>query len=98
VAGADVVPTRFLVRLSYPKPSQTPLEETSAHGSPEESMRVKITVAKEDLKRLVIDYIAQKISEGILDPKLVKIETKSTQNYRSEWEDADFRATFDGEL
>jgi hypothetical protein len=42
------------------------------------------------LKQLVVDYFE---SKGLdIEPSNVIIEVKSTQNYKSEWEPAAFRA------
>jgi hypothetical protein len=59
-------------------------------------MHINITVNEADLKSLVFAHIIKQIPEGQFDPKKVKIETKSQQNYRSEWEaGAGFRATYE---
>ena len=60
-------------------------------------MKVTIYITKEELKKLVINHIEQKL-QGDFDPNHIKIETKSTQNYKSEWESADFRAIYEGEI
>jgi hypothetical protein len=55
-------------------------------------MRVELTNA--DVIRLVVNEIAARTGTQP-DLKRVKIETKSAQNYRSEWEIADFRAVYE---
>jgi hypothetical protein len=61
-------------------------------------MRVAITISKEELKKLVLEKLAEKFEGSSFNPINVKIETKSQQNYKSEWEDADYRATYNGEV
>lgn len=59
-------------------------------------MKLRIEVTQEELKQLVYDRMAQLLGEVPFDPKDVKIETKSQQNYRSEWEsNAGFRAVIE---
>lgn len=50
-----------------------------------------IEITEYDLRKLVREYLSLKM--GIkLDDSDIKIETKSKQNYKSEWESAEFRA------
>lgn len=56
-------------------------------------METVITYNKEDLKRLIIDDIHVRTGQSI-DTINVSIETKSSQNYKSEWEQADFRGVY----
>lgn len=59
-------------------------------------MKFQITISTDELKELVMQHIKDKL--GIqFDPNRLRIEVKSSQNYRSEWEIADFRATYQGE-
>lgn len=58
-------------------------------------MTIHIELGEEDLKKLVIEEIERRLGEITFDIKNVRIEVKSKQNYRSEWEPADFRAVFD---
>ena len=52
---------------------------------------IRIEVDKATLRVLVRDYLA---SMGVdVTEDEVKIETRSLQNWKSEWESADFRAT-----
>lgn len=55
-------------------------------------MHIEITLTEHDLKQLVISEIARRMGELPLDVSEVKIEVKSSQNYKSEWETANFRA------
>jgi len=52
---------------------------------------INIEVDENTLRRLVKRYLEQQIGAE-LDEKDISIETKSKQNYRSEWESAAFRA------
>lgn len=52
---------------------------------------IDIEIDEKTLKDLVVNYLSKKLN-GHIDPKDIKIETKSAQNYRSEWEKAKFRA------
>jgi hypothetical protein len=61
-------------------------------------MKGLIELDKEDLNRLVIDELRRKLGDIKLDHTCVKIETRSVQNYKSEWECADFRAVYTGPL
>lgn len=53
---------------------------------------ISITVTKEKLRELVVNHL-QTLVNVDFDPKKVVIETRSKQNYKSEWENADFRAS-----
>lgn len=65
-------------------------------------MAGKITVeyTEADLKQLIRDDMERKMPNIIVGKHDIKIETKSKQNYRSEWENAAFRGTVEiaGEL
>ncbi len=54
-------------------------------------MKIDIEIGEEDLKKLIIEHLEEilKVSLSIDD---VRIEVKSKQNYKSEWESASFRA------
>lgn len=58
-------------------------------------MKLHVEIDKKELKKLVIAAISEQIGNMGFDPEFVQIETKSQQNYRSEWEEADFRAILD---
>lgn len=58
---------------------------------------ITIEIDQRVLIDLVCSYIQEKTGNTI-EPSCVKIETKSKQNYRSEWERADFRATYSSSL
>lgn len=55
---------------------------------------ISITVTKEKLRELVVNHL-QTLVNVDFDPKKVVIETRSKQNYKSEWENADFRAKYE---
>lgn len=57
-------------------------------------MNVEITYTEQDLKRLVMEDIQRKLGDVPFDEKKVVIETKSKQNFKSEWESAAFRASY----
>ena len=57
-------------------------------------MNVTFTIDKEELKNLIVRHLANKTGISI-DPKYLSIQVKSKQNYKSEWEDADFKAIYD---
>jgi hypothetical protein len=61
-------------------------------------MKAKIEIDTAELKQIIITQISYKIGDMTFDPKKVKIEVKSKQNYKSEWEEADFRAIYEGDI
>lgn len=62
-------------------------------------MTVIISLTEKDLKQLVVDEIRKQTNQSSILPENVKIETKSSQNYKAEWESgAGFRATVAVEL
>ncbi len=52
---------------------------------------VDIEINEATLKRLVCDYLTEVLGASI-EEKDIQIQTKSKQNYKSEWETAAFRA------
>lgn len=58
-------------------------------------MKVRLELSRQQLERLVVNHFREKLGEMAFDEKKIKIETKSSQNYRSEWESADFRAVYE---
>lgn len=56
-------------------------------------MQIKIELDENDLKRLVANEIHDKMPEANIKESDIKITVKSKQNFRSEWEEAEFRAT-----
>lgn len=55
-------------------------------------MQLEIILTADDLKILVRDELQRRLGTIELDLCEVKIETKSVQNYKAEWETANFRA------
>ena len=53
--------------------------------------KVDIEIDEKTLKGLVLDYVTTLIGSDFCEDD-VRIQVKSRQNYRSEWETADFRA------
>lgn len=56
-------------------------------------MQIEITLTETDLKRLVIAELQSRLGNVVIEPKDVRIQVKSKQNYKADWEVADFRAT-----
>lgn len=52
---------------------------------------IVIEIDESKLKQLVLEYLNDRVDAGI-ELSDVTIEVKSKQNYRSEWEYAQFRA------
>lgn len=55
-------------------------------------MKINIEMTEEDLKTQVINWFEKNTALEI-DPKDIRIMVKSKQNYKSEWEVAEFKAT-----
>ncbi len=53
---------------------------------------LKIEIDERLLKRLVLNYLKEEMGSLPIKEEDVKIEVKSKQNYRAEWEVAAFRA------
>jgi ribosomal protein L25 (general stress protein Ctc) len=53
---------------------------------------INIEVDENKLRSILRDYLQEQLGELKIDDKDIKIEVKSKQNYRSEWESAAFRA------
>lgn len=60
-------------------------------------MIIKGEIDTKELKEIVSKYIESITGMNIPENEL-KIEVKSKQNYKSEWEDAEFRATFNSRI
>jgi len=58
-------------------------------------MNLKIEIDEITLKELIINYLQDKLGDIYFDPKRIQILVKSKQNYRSEWESADFKAVYE---
>lgn len=56
---------------------------------------VTIVYTEEDLRRLVYQDMENKLGPAALvNENMVKIEVKSKQNFKAEWEPAEFRAVY----
>lgn len=60
-------------------------------------MKVKFEITEKELKEIISDYFMEKTNQDINEEKIL-IMVKSKQNYKSEWEVAAFKATFEGDL
>lgn len=60
-------------------------------------MNLKFEIDDIELKKLILDYIADKTGKRP-DISALHIQVKSKQNYKSEWEEAEFRAIFNGKF
>ena len=58
-------------------------------------MRIHIEIKRDDLVKLITRHINDVIDGVHIDPQHVRIEVKSKQNYKAEWEVADFRAIYE---
>jgi len=58
-------------------------------------MHIKIEIDETKLKYLVCEAIREALGEVPLHVDNVKIEVKSKQNFKSEWESASFRACYE---
>lgn len=56
-------------------------------------MIITATINEEDLCEIIADHISNQTGRVVTRDE-VKIETRSKQNYKSTWERADFRATY----
>lgn len=56
-------------------------------------MNLKIEISELELKKLIVAELKTRLGEVTFEPDNVQIEVKSKQNYRAEWEQANFRAT-----
>jgi hypothetical protein len=59
-------------------------------------MKIKIEISELEMKQLVVLELYRRLGNVEIDEKLLRIEVKSKQNYKSEWEIAAFRATYEG--
>jgi len=55
-------------------------------------MRLEIEVTEHELRTLILNYLLNKLGDVSFEEKDIKIEVKSKQNFKSEWEPAEFRA------
>ena len=59
-------------------------------------MKIRIEITNAELTSLIMEHLSEKLGSQF-DPIRddVRIEVKSKQNYKSEWESADFRAIYE---
>lgn len=55
-------------------------------------MKIQVELTEKELRELVYTYIANQFIGADISADDVRIEVKSKQNYKSEWEEASFRA------
>ncbi len=56
-------------------------------------MMIRVELSERDLRGLVWDHLRSMLGDDVVfDVSDVKIQVKSKQNYKSEWEEASFRA------
>jgi len=60
-------------------------------------MHIKVTLTKTDVEELVLKHLEEVIG-GSFSREYMQIETKSKQNFESEWEQADCRVTYEGPI
>ena len=53
---------------------------------------LKITLDEKLLEKLILNYFQEKLGDINIELKDITIEVKSKQNFKSEWERANFRA------
>ena len=55
------------------------------------TIKINVELNGDELKSLVVEYLSNLLNTTLTIDD-IKIETKSTQNYKAEWETAAFRA------
>lgn len=57
-------------------------------------MKIQVQITEKELRTMVLERLKSELGDAAarLDDSDVQIEVKSKQNYRSEWEQAAFRA------
>lgn len=58
-------------------------------------MKIRVELDEAALKELILTDLQRKFGSVGFSEKALKIEVKSKQNYRSEWESASFRAVYE---
>lgn len=61
------------------------------------AMKITVEISEDDIKKIIVKHLGN-VMEGALKPENVIIETKSKQNYKSEWETAEFRVRYEGNI
>lgn len=57
-------------------------------------MKINIEIDEFQLKRLILDHLTRQLGDIPVTMDRIRIEVKSKQNYKAEWEQASFRATY----
>lgn len=57
-------------------------------------MKIRIEITEKDLQKLIHQHLEDQVGAKI-NPEMIRIEVKSKQNFKSEWERADFRAVYE---
>lgn len=60
-------------------------------------MRGEVKLTQKEIHQIIINHIKEKFGSNI-DTSFIEIKTKSVQNYKSEWEQAEIRASYIFEL
>lgn len=55
-------------------------------------MNIQLQITEDDLKRLVKEHLSNVLNVTLAESD-IRIEVKTTQNYKAEWEVGKFRAT-----
>lgn len=55
-------------------------------------MNINIELTEYDLKKLVADHLREKLGDVPFKETDIRIEVKSKQNFRGEWEEGAYRA------
>jgi len=58
-------------------------------------MKTKIELNEKELRELVLAYLSRQLGDLDFNIDDIKIQVKSKQNYKSEWESAEFKATLE---
>ena len=58
-------------------------------------MKIRIDIDEETVRKLVAMHIREVTGNDAIASKDVTIEVKSKQNFKSEWEQASFRAVYE---
>ena len=61
-------------------------------------MRLTVNINEKDIKQMALESLAAAMPLVPIPVEKVHFETKSKQNYRSEWEEAAFRISIDVEI
>lgn len=56
-------------------------------------MIITIEISEQDLKKLILQKVIEETGSSSIRLPDIKILVKSKQNYKSEWEEANFKAT-----